>query len=216
MHETILVINGLPAFAASQTTGVRRCRFRWGKSIRVIDRSVARLSRPLVGRFPASLTGSLAECLATAEVAANRARGLRSQRFTVRAYTRRNAARCTRVRVTRAIHSTESAARVYIQVGRRARARAHDRVRTRGCALAHMPPHHTRAHTRAHRAYSRWRVYRRESDCETRTDQRRNRDSSEVYKGTYACTRMHERPAMVVVQAVTLPRCRWTEYQGCT
>lgn len=149
MHETILVINGLPAFAASQTTGVRRCRFRWGKSIRVIDRSVARLSRPLVGRFPASLTGSLAECLATAEVAANRARGLRSQRFTVRAYTRRNAARCTRVRVTRAIHSTESAARVYIQVGRRARARARTTVCEPVGARSHTCPPTTHAHTHA-------------------------------------------------------------------
>ena len=79
-------------------------------------RSKGRAARPavaLVGRFPASLTGSLAKSLAAAAAAAaSRARGLRSQRFTVAACTRRNAARCTRVRVTRAIHSTESAVRV--------------------------------------------------------------------------------------------------------
>lgn len=66
---------------------------------------------------------------------------------------------------------------------------AHPRARTH----APSPYTHTRTYTHTHRAYSRWRVYRRETNCETRTDQRRNRDSSEVYKGTYACTRMHER-----------------------
>lgn len=57
-------------------------------------------------------------------------------------------------------------------------------------------------------------VYRRERE----TDSWRNRDNFWVYKGTYTRTRMHTTVAavVVVVHAVTLPRCRWMGYQGCT